>query len=337
MRQINLPFRVPLGFYPTPIERLDRLSRYLAGPEIYVKRDDQTGLAGGGNKTRKLEFLLADARARHCDHLVTIGGPQSNHCRQTAAAAARMGMGCSLVLRGDAMSERLGNLLLNDLFGAEVHWAGHREREAVADELAAAIRSGGGRPYLVPLGGSTPLGALGYVSAMQEALAQIEAQHLEIDSMVVASSSAGTQAGLVLGAALLGWKGRILGISIDAAADALAARVRAIAQAAADLLDRGETAERRSEAAHVFPCVEVNANYLGRGYAVVGDLEREAIRTVARTEGLLLDPVYTGRAMGALIDLIHRCVFVSGQRVLFWHTGGAQALSAFAGELDAGR
>src|SRR2546423_2499943 len=165
---MNYPARVRLATLPTPIEKLERLSRQLGGPEIFVKRDDQTGLATGGNKARKLEFLFADALAQQCDHVITLGGPQSNHVRQTAAAAAKLGLRCSLVLRGDAPPQRLGNLLLDELLGANVHWSGARTREEVAAELVEKLRRAGERPYLIPVGGSNPLGSLGYALAMEE-------------------------------------------------------------------------------------------------------------------------------------------------------------------------
>ncbi len=324
------PARIPLGFFPTPIEKLERLTRELGGPEIYVKRDDQTGLATGGNKSRKLEFLMADARERGCTHLVTIGGPQSNHVRQTAAAAARLGFDCTLVLRGTPPSERTGNLLLDELFGAHLRWAGWKNREAVAYSVMAELREIGIKPYLIPLGGSSALGSLGYVRAMEEALDQLSHAGIQIDTMVLASSSAGTQAGLVLGAALREYKGQILGISIDSLQVELAARVRRLAVDACTIC-RPDLA-----ATDLDLQIAVNDRYLGHGYAKVGELEREAIRLVARTEGLLLDPVYTGRAMGGMIDLIRRGALTQGQRVLFWHTGGLAALSAFSRELGDG-
>jgi len=322
---MNYPARVSLGHYPTPIEKLARLGAYLGGPALYVKRDDQSGLATGGNKVRKLEFLFADALAQKCDHVVTLGGPQSNHVRQTAAAAARLGLRCSLVLHGNRPPQRLGNLLLDELLGAKIHWSGARTRDEVAAEVVTGLRQAGARPYLIPVGGSNGLGALGYAVAMGEAIDQLAAQKLAIDAMVFASSSAGTQAGLVLGAALRGFKGRVLGISIDSAEAELKVRVTKIALDAVKLSDAGIAA---SELA-----VDVNAGYLGGGYSVVGDLERDAIRSVAQMEGLLLDPVYTGRAMGGLIDLIRRGAFAKTQSILFWHTGGTAALSAFADKL----
>jgi L-cysteate sulfo-lyase len=319
------PARLRLGHYPTPIEKLERLSRALGGPALYVKRDDQSGLATGGNKVRKLEFLLADAMAQKCDHVVTLGGPQSNHARQTAAAAAQLGLGCSLVLRGNPPPQRLGNLLLDELLGAKVHWTGTRTRDEVGAEVMDALRKAGARPYLVPVGGSNGLGALGYAVAMEECLDQLAEQKLKIDVMVVASSSSGTQAGMVLGAALRGFPGRILGVAIDSTAPELTARVTDVALDAAGRVGAPTDTLKLQ--------VNVNADYLGGGYSVVGDLEREAIRTLARTEGLLLDPVYTGRAMGGLLDQIRRGQFTREQTVLFWHTGGAAALSAFADKL----
>lgn len=322
---MTYPPRRRLGIFPTPIEPLARLSAHLGGPKIYVKRDDQSGLATGGNKVRKLEFLFADALAQNCDHVVSLGGPQSNHVRQTAAAAAHLGLGCSLVLRGHPPAQRLGNVLLDELLGANIHWSGLRTRDEVAIEVMAALRQLGTRPYLIPVGGSNGLGSLGYAAAMDEALAQLAAQNLAIDTMVFASSSAGTQAGLALGAATRGYRGRVLGISIDSSVAELTSRVTSLALDTARLAGTAITADQLR--------LDINADYLGGGYSVVGDLERDAIRTVARTEGLLLDPVYTGRAMGGLIDLIRHGHFTKDQSILFWHTGGTAALSAFADKL----
>jgi D-cysteine desulfhydrase family pyridoxal phosphate-dependent enzyme len=322
---MKYPPRIPLAHLPTPIEPLRRLSQHLGGPTIYVKRDDQTGLATGGNKVRKLEFLFADAIARNCNHVVTLGGPQSNHVRQTAAAAAKLGLGCSIVLRGNAPAQRLGNVLLDELLGAAIHWSGARTRDEVAAEQMAALRRDGARPYLIPVGGSNALGSLGYAVAFAEAAAQLAADQITIDAMVFASSSAGTHAGLALGGAVARFSGRVLGIAIDSTSAELSARIAELAAESAQLAEAGVTARDLR--------IEANADYLGGGYSVVGDLERDAIRTVARTEGLLLDPVYTGRAMGGLIDLIRRGEFKKTDSILFWHTGGTAALSAFAEKL----
>ncbi len=321
----KFPERVSIAYLPTPLERLDRLSRHLGGPEIWIKRDDQTGLATGGNKTRKLEFLVADALAQSCDHLVTTGAPQSNHCRQTAAAAARFGLGCSVVLRGRRPEAATGNLLLDHLLGAHITWSEDRDCNEATTEVLAQLRAIGRRPYLIPLGGSNVIGATGYVLAMGELMEQLAAEHLNVDFIVFASSSGGTQAGISLGARVYGFRGTALGISVDHPADALRAQAAALATATATHLGL--------DTPSLLDLVHVNDDYLGEGYARVGEAEREAIKVTAQLEGILLDPVYTGRAMGGLIDLIRWGAFTRRQRVLFWHTGGTAALPAFADRL----
>ena len=308
--------RLRLTHLPTPVEVLSRLSANLGGPRLLVKRDDLTGPAMGGNKVRKLEFLLAEAQAVGARMLVTVGAAQSNHCRQVAALANRLGMACTLVLSGEPPAQVNGNLLLDQLFGAEIVWTSRPEREAVLKQTFDEAWAAGRRPYLIPLGGSTSLGALGYEAAMREWLEQ----DTQADWIVLASSSGGTQAGLVLGAWRANWQGRILGISIDEPKEELRQTVARIAGEAAGLI--GED--------HYFAPSEigVNADYLGAGYGVVGEAELEAIRLFARTEGLLLDPVYTGRAAAGLIDLIRKDFFARDETVLFWHTGGTPALFA---------
>lgn len=321
----NYPERFRLAHLPTPLEKLDRLSKHLGGATLYMKRDDQTGLALGGNKSRKLEFLVADALAQGCDHLVTTGAAQSNHCRQTAAAAARAGLGCSLVLRGHKPQQLNGNQLLDKLLGAHLYWGG----EAPAGETLATVLNEqkilGHKPYLIPLGGSNVVGAAGYVLAMAELTAQLEAARLNIDFIVFATSSGGTQAGLVLGAKVYGFRGQILGISVDHPAETVKTQVSALATATATHLGLGTVS--------VADMVEVNDDYLGEGYAQIGDPEREAIQMMAQLEGVLLDPVYTGRAAAGLIDLIRWGAFKRSQNVLFWHTGGSPALFAYNDKL----
>lgn len=321
----SFPQRERFAHLPTPLEKMERLSKHLGGPELWIKRDDQTGLATGGNKTRKLEFLIADAMTQGSDHLVTTGAPQSNHCRQTAAAAARMGMGCSLVLRGESPPDVEGNLLLDRLLGAHVYWSGADDCGEMMNEVAAEVRAMGRKPYTIPLGGSNVMGATGYVKAMEELTSQLRENGPNIDFVVFASSSGGTQAGLVLGAKVYDFRGQILGISVDHPADQLKTLASALATATATHLGLGTLS--------VADRVDVNDDYLGEGYAQVGDMEREAIQLVAQMEGILLDPVYTGRAMGGLIDLIRWGAFTRGQTVLFWHTGGTAALGAFAEKL----
>ena len=323
--QIEQLPRYSLGFFPTNLHPLPNLSARLGGPALWVKRDDQTGLATGGNKTRKLEFLVGDALAQDADTLVTVGAPQSNHARQTAAAAARAGLKSALVLRGAAPARRTGNILLDDLIGAEVFWAGDRNVSDVMLEVADALRARGQKPYLIPLGGSNPIGATGYALAMQELVEQSQTLDVAFDAIVFATSSGGTQSGLTVGARGTGFNGRILGISVDHPARDLVSELIELANATADHVGLLATF-----AADDF---EVNDQYLGGGYAVMGEPEREAIRLTAQAEGLLVDPVYTGRAMAGLIDLIRQGEFTSGQQVLFWHTGGTPALFAYTDQL----
>jgi len=314
--------RVPLAALPTPVEELPRLSRELGGPRLLVKRDDQTGLATGGNKTRKLEFLIADALAHSADMIITAGAAQSNHCRQTAAAAARVGLACSLVLGGEPPPTPTGNLLLDQLLGAQIHWAGPYRRGERLEEIADQARAAGHRPYLIPYGGSNALGAVGYVAAMLELNQQLP--QLRVDRIVFASSSGGTQAGLVVGARAVGYAGQIVGIRIDkgeAGDEPYPVHLARLAN---------NTAERVHVKGSFTPDeFVVNEGYLGGGYGVVGELEREAIYLAARLEGLVLDPVYTGRAMGGLIDMIRRGIISPRETVLFWHTGGMPALFAY--------
>jgi L-cysteate sulfo-lyase len=319
--------RASLGFFPTPIHTLPNLSARLGGPSLWSKRDDQTGLATGGNKTRKLEFLVADALQQRADTLITVGAPQSNHARQTAAAAARAGLKSALVLRGTLPADRTGNILLDDLVGAEIFWAGTRPLDEAAAEVAEKLSARGRRPYLIPLGGSNPIGATGYVAAMLEFVAQAQADSLHFDAIVFATSSGGTQSGLVVGAKLSRYTDRVLGISVDHRAEHLTPLLVDLANATAQHIGAA-----LSFSAQDF---EVNDHYLGGGYAVMGEPEREAIRLCAQTEGLLVDPVYTGRALAGLIDLIRTGIFKAGQNVLFWHTGGTPALFAYAGQLTA--
>jgi L-cysteate sulfo-lyase len=313
--------RVSIAHLPTPLEPLPRLTAQLGGPELWIKRDDQTGLATGGNKARKLEFLVADALATQADTLITGGAAQSNHARQTAAAAAKFGFACRLVLRGEEPSQVQGNLLLDRLLGAEVVWAGERSLPEAMAQVAEDLRAAGRCPYVVPYGGSNPIGASGYVAALEELLVQCEDRDLHFDHIVFASSSSGTQSGLAVGARALQYDGRIVGISVDQPADVLRRMLADLATATAQHLGLGFTFAPRD--------FDVNDEYLGGGYGVVGDLEREALRTMASTEGIILDPVYTGRAFGGLLDLIRHGALRPGERVLFWHTGGTAGLFGY--------
>jgi D-cysteine desulfhydrase family pyridoxal phosphate-dependent enzyme len=319
--------RISLAQLPTQIEELKSLSRELGGPELLIKRDDQTGLALGGNKTRKLEFLVGLALEQGADTLVTAGAAQSNHCRQTAAAAARAGLRCELLLNGTKPELPNGNLLLDELLGARIHWVQRSEREAKLSQIPDELRKQGGKPYVIPVGGSNGVGATGYVLAMMELAEQLNRLNQRVDHVVFASSSGGTQAGIVVGARVTGFKGKLHGVRIDKD-DEGAIYERELAEIA------NETAKYIDfDAQFTAKDFNVEYDYLGRGYGVVGDLEREAIRLLASREGIVLDPVYTGRAMGALLALIRKKAFRPDETVLFWHTGGAPALFAYAKDL----
>ena len=308
--------RIELAQLPTPIEAMPRLSQLLGGPTLLVKRDDQTGLAMGGNKTRKLEFLVADALAQGADMLISAGAVQSNHCRQVAAAAAKTGLGCHLVLFGDPPIDAEGNYLLFQLLNARLTHTERPKRDAMLQQVFDQALAEGAKPYLIPYGGSNALGGLAYAYALEEMLLQ---QCLP-DWIVFASSSGATQAGLILGAKRSGFTGKILGISVDEPLDVLQNAVQNIAEQSSLLL--GEPIDIAKDE------ILVNADFIGAGYAIMGEAEKEAIRLFARNEGLLLDPVYTGRAAAGLISLIRSDFFRADEKVLFWHTGGTPALFA---------
>jgi D-cysteine desulfhydrase len=312
----DLP-RLHFAHLPTPIEELPRLTQYLNGPRIFIKRDDQTGLAFGGNKTRKLEFLVAEALEQSAKTLITGGALQSNHCRQTAAAAARFGLDCILVLNGEMPSHPSSNLLLDELFGAEIVTIADRAlRDQTLQATFDKAVADGRKPYLVTYGGSSPTGALGYAFAVKEFMEQ----NVDADCIVFGTSSGGTHAGLVLGQRVFGYRGKVLGISIDEPEEWLKTRVSALASEASEKM--GERIE--------FTRADILANeeYCRAGYGVLTDAERETVKLFAKLEGLLLDPVYTGRAAAGMIDLIRKGFFEKDETILFWHTGGQPALFA---------
>jgi len=321
--------RLHFAHLPTPIEELPRLSKALGGPRLLVKRDDQTGLAFGGNKTRKLEFLVAEAQEQGAKMMISAGAIQSNHCRQTAAAAARFGFECTLVLTGELPRQPSANLLLDQLFGARIVNVKDREdRDRILQETFDLAASEGKKPYLVPYGGSSPTGALGYAFAVEELMKQMAGfrsfQNFgsldRVDWIIFGTSSGGTHAGLVLGQRVFGCQGKALGISIDEPVEWLQKNISALASSASEKL--GERIE------FVPADVSANADYCAAGYGVLTGAEREAVRLFARHEGLLLDPVYTGRAAAGMIDLVRKGFFKKDETVLFWHTGGQPALFA---------
>lgn len=327
--------RVELIHRPTPFRRLERLSRVLGGPEIWIKRDDLTGLAFGGNKSRKLEYILKDALDKGADTIVTWGGVQSNWCLQTAAAARAFGLRPVLVLFKSQGAEPAcdGNLLLDALLDAEIRFHDARPGKVVQPEQAMDVVAGvaeekrraGGRPYLVPVGGSRvlgdmdrPLGAVGYVDSCLEMFEQARAAGFEPDAVVHATGSGGTQAGFVVGAKAVSERCRVVGISVSDPKGPFGRDVLVIAQAADGALGLGLGVEDGD--------VLVQDDYIGGGYGAVTTDIVEAIRLVFRTEGIILDPVYTAKAMAGLIDLVRRGFFRPGERLVFFHTGGTPAL-----------
>jgi L-cysteate sulfo-lyase len=322
---------------PTPFEAMPALTRKLGGATLHVKRDDLTGLAVGGNKTRKLQFVVGAALEQGVDTLITTGGIQSNHARQTAAFAAKTGLRCELVLQHalpDPPAEYLhsGNVLLDRLLGAVVHMpppnlaagdvvknlSGEAEMEAVAE----AARRTGRKPYIVPLGASTPTGALGYAECAQEILAQSSAKGIKVDWVVLGSGSAGTQAGLVAGFKVLGASTRVMGIAVSGEEQETRRKlVASLAQQCAELLGWSGTIAADD--------VVVNGDYVGAGYGLFADDVIGVVRDTARLEALLIDPVYTGKAMLGLFDLSRKGFFKAGEHVVFLHTGGTPGLFAY--------
>jgi D-cysteine desulfhydrase family pyridoxal phosphate-dependent enzyme len=315
--------RLSLGFFPTPLSYLLNFSEALGGPKIFIKRDDMTGLAFGGNKTRKLEYLLADAIKNRCDCIITAGAAQSNHCRQTAAAAAQLKLPCHLLLGGHEPATANGNLLLDKLLGSHIYWQGkHRKGEGTA-ALFKKLTQQGYKPYVVPYGGSNEIGALGFVNAAYELAPQIS--HISVTHILFASSSGATHAGLMVGKELLKQQYRLLGIQIDkdeSSHNSFGKTVLNLANKTAAIVGLQHVFEANS--------VTLNTDYIGDGYGVMGIAEQEAISLLAETEGILVDPVYTGRALAGLIALVRNGQLTSADEVLFWHTGGSPALFNYA-------
>ncbi len=324
--------RVRMFPTPTPLEKLANLSRHLGGPEIWIKRDDCTVVATGGNKIRKLEFLAGEALAQGADHLVTQGAVQSNHVRQTAAVAARFGMKCTALLEhrvetNDRDYLNSGNVLLDKLFGCTIEYRkSGLDMNAEAVAKGEALKAEGGKPYVIPGGGSNRVGALGYVSCAQELLQQADEMGLRIDRIVSATGSAGTHAGLVVGLQGCNAGIPVLSIGVRNPKDRQETMVHTLAEATADYVGvRGGIARS---------AVEANCDYIGAGYGQPTEGMGEAVMMLARLEGVLLDPVYSGKAMAGLIDLIRKDAFSKDERVVFLHTGGAVGLFGYTGVFE---
>ena len=323
--------RIRLAHLPTSLEPLPRLSEAL-GVDLWIKRDDCTGLAGGGNKTRKLEFLLGAAFEQDADTLVTQGAVQSNHVRQTAAAAAAHGLACEIILEertGSKASDYVGNgnVLLDRLFGATLRTVpGGTDMVAELETTAQAVRARGGKPYVIPGGGSNPIGALGYVDCAREIVVQADEMDLEVHRIVTATGSAGTHAGLVAGLAVMGADIPVLGIGVRAPKEKQEANVFKLAEETAALLGQPGRVTR--------DMVVADCDYVGEGYGLIDQGVIDALTLAARTDGIVLDPVYSGKAMKGLIALARAGQF-RGETVVFLHTGGAQGLFGYQSEIEA--
>jgi L-cysteate sulfo-lyase len=320
--------RQTLAIEPTPLQRMERLSAEIGGPEIWIKRDDCTGLATGGNKTRKLEYLLADALTRGADTIITYGAVQSNHARQTAAACAQLGLNCHLLL-----SRRVnwphpsylnqGNVLLDRLFGAQLHVCDLDQVDGTRDALLEQLKQEGRSAYEIPAGGSNPIGALGYVRCMAELARQADALGVQLGQIVHASASAGTQSGLVFGANALGLETHIMGVNVfHPSPETLRNRVQHIIRG---LCERHPQAGVNAEVP-----IDINHAYLGEAYGIPSAEGLAAIHLAARMEGILLDPVYSGKAFAALIDQVNLGNFNEHSAIVFIHTGGHASLGAYA-------
>lgn len=319
--------RLPLAHLPTPLEPMQRLSDHLGGPRLWIKRDDCTGLATGGNKTRKLEFLMADALDRGADTVITQGATQSNHARQTAAAAAKLGLDCHILLEDRTGStveayNYNGNVFLDQLHGARLAVRpGGADMNAEMETLAERLRADGGRPYVIPGGGSNEVGALGYVNAALELLTQANDRGLRVDHLVHATGSAGTQAGLVTGLAGANSGIPVLGIGVRAPKAKQEESVYALARRTAEYVGVSHAIQREH--------VVANCDYVGEGYGIPTPGMVDAVGLLARLEGILLDPVYSGKGMAGLIDLIRQGRFGRDENVVFLHTGGSVALFGY--------
>lgn len=324
--------RVRLAHLPTPLEPMERLSKHLGGPSLWIKRDDCTGLSTGGNKTRKLEFLIGEAVEQGADTIITQGATQSNHARQTAAAAAKFSLQCHILLENrtgyqDKAYTRSGNVLLDELHGAGISTRSPgADMNAEMENLATDLRRKGKRPYVIPGGGSNPVGATGYANCALELVAQANEMRLRIDHIVQATGSAGTQAGLVAGLCALNANIPVYGISVRSAKPQQEAAVFALAGATAAHVGAAGAVTRDH--------IVADSNYVGRGYGIPTEGMVEAVKLVARLEGILLDPVYTGKGMAGLIDLVRKNHFPKDSHVVFLHTGGSAGLFGYPDAFD---
>jgi L-cysteate sulfo-lyase len=325
--------RLHFAHLPTPLEPMERISKALGGPNLWIKRDDCTGLSSGGNKTRKLEFLMADAVANGADTIITQGATQSNHARQTCAIAAKLDFESHILLEDrtgyhDEAYAYNGNVLLDELHGAtiSIRSAGS-DMNAEMEQLAQILRDDGKKPYIVPGGGSNEIGALGYVNAAFELTHQANERSLQIDHLVHATGSAGTQAGLVVGMEAMNSGIPVYGVSVRAPKQKQEENVYGLAQRTLDFMGLNPDLVARDK-------IVANSDYVGDGYGLPTDSMVEAVKMLASYEGILLDPVYSGKGFAGLIDLIRKGHFKQGENVVFLHTGGSVSLFAYPKVFD---
>ena len=336
--------RTSLCHQPTPIEALPRLTKLLGGPNLFIKRDDCTGLATGGNKTRKLEFLVGEALQQNADMLVTQGAVQSNHVRQTAAAACKVGLKCHVLLERrvpdrDSSYEETGNVFLNKLFGATHEFRPDGlDMNAEAEAVSNSLRDSGMRPYFIPGGGSNSTGALGYSVCAQEIADHSVATGQQFDCLVMGTGSTGTQAGLVAGFHAIGHNLPVMGVSVRQPRERQTGAVHALAQKTLEKLATvPESLEMLPADGVPLSKIQVDDGYVGKGYGIAAESTLEAIHLLAQQEGILLDPVYSAKGMAGLIGMVRGGYFEKTDNVLFLHTGGATALFAYQEQLVASR
>jgi D-cysteine desulfhydrase family pyridoxal phosphate-dependent enzyme len=319
--------KLKLAFLPTPFHKLNNLSERYKGYNLYIKRDDQTGLASGGNKTRKVEYLLHDAIQKGCDAVITGGAQQSNHCRQTAAGCAQAGIECHLLLGGDEPEVYDGNLYLSKVSGATIHFTGENRKGEDIERVKNELIKEGKKPYVIPYGGSNMIGALGFVNAIIELKQQLDETGVNIDYIFFASSSGGTQAGMYLGKLISGLKSKFMPIFIDKEESEHDLRnlIYDIIQEGRGILNVEKDIEKHQ--------LNIIRGYDDAGYGVVTNNERYAIKTMGRLEGIILDPVYTGRAFYGMLDHLEKKLIPEGSNVMYWHTGGLPANFYYADKM----
>ena len=321
--------KISLGFFPTPLEKLSNLSKKYSNYTIYIKRDDQTGLATGGNKTRKLEYLIQDAINKNCNTIITAGAQQSNHCRQTAAACAKLNLACHLLLGGVEPKVYTGNLLLSKQLGATMHFTGSHRKGEDFKILYQKLLDENLQPYIIPYGGSNLIGAMGFVDAVKELKDQLGAKKLNIDAIFFASSSGGTQAGLHLGKLLYNLNSKLYPIAIDKSE----LEGKPLNKVVFSIVKEGMQALELKNEIEIKDCSLIET-YNNAGYGNITDNERFAIEILAKNEGILLDPVYTSRAFYGMLDMLNNKELPANATILFWHTGGIPASFYYSNELQ---